>query len=116
MNIQMPVEDDIIPAVFHDGEFTHIDRQTLYDGYCLCCRGDNREPMSSRLFYEAVRSFLRLNPDLGVPEKEVQKRQGRAAGWVWIKQGYESDAKTNNEDRYIERDGYSRRWIGPVSG
>jgi hypothetical protein len=116
LGIQMPVEEDIIPAVFNDPEFTHINRQTLYEGYQLRCRAEGREPMSSRLFYEQVRTFLRLNADLRIPAKELDKRQGKGGSpWLWIKAGREYAAQDPNDSHYIEQNGYTRRWIGPVS-
>jgi hypothetical protein len=115
LNIQMPVDEDIIPAVFCDPKFTHVSRQTLYEGYQLRSRAEGREPMSSRLFYEAARTYLRLNPDLLIPENEADKRQGKVTPWVWIKKGYGHVAHESNDHLYIEQEGYVRRWIGPVS-
>lgn len=112
LGIQAPVEEDFLPAVFTDPEFTHIERNVLYEGYKLLCKEDNREPMTSRPFYEIVRTYLRTNSSTISPQ-EVQKRQGSTHGWVWIRKGCEHRASENSESKYIEQSGYSRKWVGP---
>ena len=115
LDIQMPAEEDIIPAVFRDEQFTHINRQTLYEGYQLRSRADNREPISSRLFYDAVRTFLRLNPDLDIAEQEMQQRQGSDNVRIWGKKGRECRYSSNNDSQYIDQNTIHHRWKGPVS-
>jgi hypothetical protein len=116
LGIQQPVDESLIPAVFEDGRFTHIDRRTLYAGYVAMCAEDGREPMAKPGFFETVRTWLRPHPDLGIGplEEQFRRNDGRDAHVrCWYKSRFRKKARSNNNAIYLDTSGYKPRWIGP---
>lgn len=113
MDIQKPVDDQIIEDVFNDSEFTHINRQTLYDGYRLSCIANGHGHMSPRRLYAKVRKWLAANkPE--IDSQEIQKKYEHSTdhGWLWVKK--EADSRTigrKNDSYYL----VDQRWVGPES-
>ena len=123
MDVQKPVEEALIPAVFNDPDFTHIDRQALYLGYQLLCKREGRfGVMSARHFYAKVRVWLMANkPD--IDHEDYQQRQNHAhvsdtdkKVWIWSKKSLHNTVietvKHDNTDQYIDNS-FSPKWIGP---
>ncbi len=127
MDIQKPVEELLIPDVFNDPEFSHINRVTLYEGYKILSKNDERQNiLSSRYFYARVRAWLKANkPDM-ISEIDKQHRQkeydsgnrcwieGKTA-WLWhTNTARESTIKTANDHKYVDTsDRYRPTWVGP---
>jgi uncharacterized protein DUF5906 len=117
MDVQQPVEESLIPAVFSDPRFTHINRQTLYLGYQILCKREGRFPMSSRYLYAKVRAWLKANkPE--IDHEDYQQRQDDSDGhvWIWSLKSLQNTViatvKTDNDDKYVE-DRFNPKWVGP---
>jgi hypothetical protein len=116
LGIQQPVEESLIPAVFGDEQFTHIDRRVFYAGYVAMCAEDGREPMAKPGLFETVRTWLRGHPEHGVGPLEEQFRRHNshdAHVRCWYKGGCKDKAKYCNDAIYLDTSGFRPRWIGP---
>lgn len=113
MDLQKPIDEQIIEDVFCDPDFTHINRQTLNDGYRARCDGDCR-PLPPRYFNERVRSWLIAHPELEIAPEEVVKKQRTTKNneFYWCRDGISSAQITDNSPEYLDRSSTPPKWIG----
>lgn len=119
MDIQKPAHEMICEAVFHAEDFTHIRRVTLYRGYKAICKDNNRLAKGDQKFFESVREWLAI---CKLPIVEDKWRQSTGSGLTYrgnTVRGWYATDKTketrnkNNDDVYIEANGYKDTWAGP---
>lgn len=116
LDTQKPIEERIIEDVFTDPDFTHINRQTMHEGYRAMCEGE-RKAIPSRYFYARVRAWLKSHPDLCVNQEEVTRkhRTTRANHYFWAKNEVQTHQINENDSDYLDRTSAPPRWIGPTS-
>lgn len=125
MDVQKKMEERVVQAVFDDPEFTHIEKQVLYEGYTALCRAANTRPLSDSKFYKRVDDWLANNrPHILFHEvwldeyvvkdggQRKRKKKRRSVWWDATVPDIESVAKEDNRAEYVNSDGYHPVWCG----
>jgi len=128
MDVQKKMEERVVEAVFTDPDFTHIEKQVLYQGYSALCRAANARPLSDSKLYKRVDDWLTNNRPhilsdevwfdeyVLVDEDTTRKKRKKKRRQVWQNGtllDIKSVAKRDNRAEFINSDGYHTVWRGP---
>lgn len=128
MDVQKKMEERLVEAVFLDPDFTHIEKQVLYQGYTALCRVSNTRPLSDKKFYKRVEDWLANNKPQVVahevwitgrfiddddPKKGGRIRKRRQVWQNVTPLNMEGVTKRDNRAEYVNLDGSNPVWCGP---
>jgi hypothetical protein len=125
LNIQKPVKERIVEAVFNDSGFSHIEKKVLYKGYRLLSdESGHRGKVRDHVFYAFVETWLKANKRNDVGEKR-ERMDDDHQHMIWYSKAADSGSyKQENSAQYIanfepsyDKDGReiraTMRWVGP---
>jgi hypothetical protein len=125
LNIQKPVKERIVEAVFNDPDFTHIEKKVLYRAYRLLSdESGHRGKVRDHVFYAHVDTWLKANKRIDIGEKR-ERMDDDHQHMIWYSKAVDPRlCKEENSARYIDnylprydKEGReiraTMRWVGP---
>jgi hypothetical protein len=125
LNIQKPVKERIVEAVFNDADFAHIEKKVLYKAYRLLSdESGHRGKLRDHVFYAFVATWLKANKRSDIGEKR-ERMDDDHQHMIWYSKLADARlCKKENSARYIANylpsyDDQGRevrttmRWVGP---
>lgn len=121
LNVQEPIHERMIHAIFSDPHFTHINKSTMFKAYGYLCKDYKVSyPIRDRVLFQFVEKYitrhrLYIKEDRvfqgpkGLEENMAPRDKDKKRPRLFVSLDKKDEAKTNNDCYYVE----NNTWIGP---